>query len=141
MAREEAEDLTKPKVKIPKTPAAVADLMYKTRQERYTVNKEVDRLQAIETACSDFLIETLPISDATGIRGKFALAAVQSKTIGTIENFDKFWEYLKKQPKNLGAVFLQRRLNQTAVDEIWATKKPVPGVGKVIVKKISLTKV
>ena len=140
MAKEEIAP-KKPAPKLPKTPAAVADLMYSTRQERFAVQKEVDRLQAIETACGTFLIENLPVSDATGIRGKLALATISKKTIGNISDFNKFWEYLKKQPKNLGAAFIQRRVNQTAIDEVWAQKKKVPGIEAFIVKKVSLNKV
>lgn len=128
------------KVKLPKSLAAVADLLYTARQERLAMNKAMLEKKAIEMACQNYLILELPKKDATGIKGKIAAASIVEKIIPTATDWDKVHKFILSRPKD-GFSFLQRRLNTRAVEEIWALGKRVPGVTKLTIKKISLTKV
>lgn len=127
------------KVKLPRSLAAVADMMYTAKQERYALAKQLREKKAIEMACQAHLILELPKKDATGIKGKLAAASITEKLIPTATDWDKIQKFVLSRPKD-GFSFLQRRLNTRAVEEIWALGKRVPGVDKMIVKKISLNK-
>ncbi len=56
----------KPAVKLPKSLAMCADLLYTTQQQRFALNKEAEKLQAIEVALRQHLIDTLPKGEASG---------------------------------------------------------------------------
>lgn len=128
------------KIKLPKTPAGVADMMYKARQERYALQKLVKAQKAIEVACANFLIENLPKQESSGIRGRVAAATITEDITVYVSDWDKLWKFMLKRPKD-GFAFMQRRVSQEAVKSLWAQKQKVPGTEPMKIKKISLTKV
>lgn len=123
---------------LPKTLALCADLLYTTRQARLALDKQVEELKSRETMLREHLIEQLPVSDASGVAGKVARATVVTKDEPMVENWDDFWEYVRK---NKAFFLVQKRISGTAIKEMWANKKTVKGVGHMIVKTISLNKV
>ena len=135
--------------KLPKTLAACADMAYTLRQERYALNKKVEELQAKETALTEHLIQNLPKSDASGVRGRTALATIKEKEIveliGTeADRFAKVYAYILKNGKKDPGVWslLQRRVGDAAAKElILAGKGDAIGakIGKV--PTVSLTKI
>lgn len=120
------------------TLARTVDQLYEVRKRRLEAQKEVDKLQKIETELNNTLIEHLPASDASGVAGHIARAQIVATIIPTVENWDEFYKYVAKN-KNFG--LLQRRLSVKAVEELWEDGKVVPGVGRFHAKKVSLTKV
>lgn len=122
-------------VKLPKSAAACADLLYKTREARYKLQKEVDKLKAVETACNEFFINNLP-KDTTGISGKVAQVHVDSKPVPQVEDWDAFYKHVKKTGQ---FDLMQRRLSESAIKERWENNKTVPGVTKFNVKTVSCT--
>jgi hypothetical protein len=126
--------------KPPKSLATCADMLYKLREERYALNKQVDALQEKETALREYLINNLPKSSATGISGKLATVKVELKRIVQVEDWDKLQKYIIKNASKGSFALLQRRVNATAVEEIWADKKTVPGCVPFSVPVVSVTK-
>jgi hypothetical protein len=128
---------------IPKTLATCADHLYTTRQERLLLQKQVDELQARETALREHLIQNLPKSQATGIAGKVARATVENKDVVQVEDWDKFHTYVLKQaPKNPGIwAMLQKRVGDAAVKEVLNGGGKVPGVQMIQIPVVSLNKV
>jgi hypothetical protein len=128
----------KPTFKPPKTLAACADELYKTRELRLAAQKATDELQAKETALKEHLINNLPKSDASGVAGKLARVTVVTKPIPQVKDWDKLYKFIKKT----GAFdLLQRRLTDTAIKERWDNGKEVPGVEPFNVVSISMNKV
>lgn len=123
---------------VPENLATAVDLLYTTRQARLEIQKQVDALQARESALREHLINTLPKSDATGIAGRVARATIVVKTEPTVENWDEFWAWVSKT-KSYDCV--QRRISAPAIRDRWENKKVVKGVGTVQVVTVSLNKV
>lgn len=123
--------------KIPKALGAVADMLYDVRLQRLNHQKVVDELQARETLLRNHLIENLPKSEASGVSGKAARASVVVKVQPRVEDWDKFYAYVKKTN---AFELLQKRVSNAAVEERWEHKKEVPGVGKFNVVSVSLNK-
>lgn len=123
--------------KLPRTDAEKADLLYDTRNRRLVLQKEVDELQEQETELKNYFIENLPKSKSSGIAGHTARVQLQAKTIPTVEDWAKFYKYVKK---NDAFELLQRRLSDKAVEERWEAGEQVPGVGKFNVIKVNCTK-
>jgi hypothetical protein len=125
------------KFKIPKRVGDVADLLYKTRAERLAKKKEMEDLQAQETALKNYLIDTLPKSEASGVAGKAARVQILVKQRVGVSDWDKFYAYIKKS----GSFdLLQRRPSEAAIKERWEGQKVVPGVEAEPYVDVSITK-
>lgn len=134
-------EVPSPKIKgflMPKSLALCADLLYETRQLRLDMDKQVAEMKSKETMLRQHLIDNLPVSDATGVAGKVARATIVTKEEPVAKNWDETFEYVRKKK---AFFLLQKRLNTTAIKEVWANGKQIPGVGKIIVKSVSLNKV
>lgn len=125
-------------MKMPKSLAACADLLYQTQQKRYDLNKQVKELEKIESELKTHLIDNLPKSDASGIAGKLARVTIVPKVKPVVEDWDAFYKHVKKTGH---FDLLQRRLSDPAVNERWDDGKEIPGVGKFNAITVSLNKV
>lgn len=124
--------------KPPKSLGACADRLYELRQQRLSVQKEVDKLAAEETFLREHIINTLPKSEASGIAGKLARVTVVTKQVPQVKDWDAFYKFVKKT----GSFdLLQRRLTDQAIKERWEAGKEVPGVEHFNAVSISLNKV
>jgi hypothetical protein len=122
---------------LPKTIGACADALYKIRQDRLTVQKKIDELKGREEQLREYLIATLPKSDATGAAGKVARAQIKDKRVPKVED----WDALYKHVKRTGSFeLLQRRVSDEAVKERWDAGKQVPGVEVFTTVTVSVTK-
>ena len=124
--------------KLPKSLAVCADMLYETRTKRLAVQKEVDALQAVESALREHLIDNLPKSQATGVSGKTANAKIMTDFKPRVTDWDKFRAYIIK---NKAFELLQKRVSDEAIQERWDAGKEIPGVERFQVVKVSLTKV
>jgi hypothetical protein len=124
--------------KIPAKLAAVADLLYTTRQRRLDLNKHVEAMKVQEAALKDHLIDNLPKSDSTGVAGKIARAQVNTEDSPATQDWDAFYKHLKKTGQ---FDLMNKAINRKAIKERWAAGKEVPGIGHFEQVKISLTKV
>lgn len=134
---EAPQDPTPPGLKIPKTLAACADLLFTKRAERLAADKAAEALKAHETFLTNYIIDNLPKSQAEGIVGKLCSVTITRKIKPTVEDWDIFYKYVKRT----GAFeLLQRRLGEKAVQERWDAGKVIPGVGSFPHLGLSITK-
>lgn len=125
--------------KFPAKIGACADHLYKLRQKRLALQKQVDELQAEETALREHIINTLPKSEASGVAGKLARVTVVTKTVPQLDDAEALRKYMNKTKRfDLVQKF---RLVPKAVQELWDDGKEVPGVGHFNATTVSLNKV
>ena len=127
-----------PKKVTMKMLAKTVDQLYEVKQQRLRDQKAVDKLQTLETELTNFLIDNLPVSDASGVAGLTARAQILPCSTPQVKDWDEFYRYLAKK-KTFG--LLQKRLSAAAIEELWEDGKVVPGVGTFNYKKVSLTKI
>lgn len=124
-------------MKIPKTLGACADRLYQIREEQALLNKQVEVLQAEAAAIKEHLIANLPKSDAQGVLGKQARAAITTKQVPSVKDWDAFYKLILKS-KDFS--LLQRRVSDAAVRERWEAGEKVAGVEPFTVVNVSVTK-
>jgi hypothetical protein len=125
---------------LPKSMGACADLLFATREKRLALQKQVDAIQAEETALRNHIIDNLAKGDDRGGVGKTHMVTVYTDKIPRIADPDALFAHIKKTGE---FDLLQRRLNDKAVKERWEdpkNKKGVPGVEAFPIVKVSLTK-
>lgn len=127
-------------MKIPKSLATCADMLYETREARLKLKSEVDTLSELETALREHIINNLPKSQATGIAGKVARATIEQKSVVQVADWDAFYDYIVKNRKKGSFALMQRRVSESAVREIWDAGKAVPGCKAFTVKTVSVVK-
>lgn len=146
-----ADKLKTKALKLPKSLGACADLYHDTREKRLAEDKKVKEIKADETAIANHIIDNLEKSNEGGAVGKRYKAIVKTDDAYTVEDWDKFYAYIKKTGE---FDLLNRALNQAAVKERvamqdrpsgkkgenWKPKLP-PGVGRFSIVKLSVTKV
>ena len=124
-------------MKFPKTIGACADQLFKLRQKRIDMQKEVDEVAEEEKALKEHIIETLPKSQASGVAGKLARVSVVTKPVPQVEDWEAFYKHVART-KSFD--LLQRRVSDGAVKERWEAGKKVPGVKVFNAVTISLNK-
>lgn len=127
-----------PAFKIPKTIGAVADALFSTREARLALQKEVDALQAQETALREHVINTLPKSESTGAAGKLARVTVVTDQIPQVEDWDALYKYIGRTKS---WELLNRALGKAAAKERLDAGKKIPGVTMMPIVKVSINKV
>lgn len=127
------------KIKLPTKLAAVADLLWSTRQERLAMAKKLDELKRVERSCEDLLINKLPKDDATGVAGSLARATIEVDAVPIIVDEKKLMAYVNKTGET--DLLQKPKLSSTAVRLRWDNKKSVPGVGVFNAVKVHLNKV
>jgi hypothetical protein len=113
-------------------------LYFETRNARLAAQKVADEIEEDEKLLREYIIQNLPKSQATGVAGKLARVSVVSKDVHAVEDWDKLFEYVRK---NKAYDLLQRRIASTAVTARWENNKEVPGVGHFTAVTVSLSKV
>jgi hypothetical protein len=126
--------------KPPASLAACADLLYKTREQRYVLQRQATALEEQEGILREHLINNLPKSQASGISGKIANAKIETKQIVQVPDWLKLEKYIVRNANKGSFALLQRRVNASAVEELWAAGKKVPGCEPFKVKVVSVTK-
>jgi hypothetical protein len=124
--------------KMPKTLGACADLFYQTQNKRLALQREVDKIQALETAISDHIIAELPKSDANGIAGKLCRVTIRTSLKPRVVDWDKLYAFILKT-KDFSV--LQRRPAELAIKERWDENIAVPGVEPFKAVKLSIAKI
>lgn len=122
---------------LPKTLGACADELKTIKDQLSALSREEEVLRARRVLLETKLIEELPASDAEGVVGKTIRATVVTRRVPVLEDWNAFTKYVKKTGD---FDLLRRQVSTEAVEERWAAKKQVPGVGVFNKKKVSLTK-
>ena len=123
--------------KIPKTVGACADRLYKIKELRADLSRQEKLLEEEARAIKDFIILTLPKSEATGVAGKLARVAVVTKLVPQVEDWTAFWANFNK---SRDTDLLARSINKTAVEARLDAGKKVPGVILFNATSVSLNK-
>lgn len=118
-------------------PGALADLLYKTREERYALNKLVEAKKEIEVAATEILRAEALRQDGSGVAGKIAKVIFEPKYFGVLEDDAAFFKYVARTKQ---FDLLQRRLSNDAIKERWEAGKTIPGVKRESVWTPSITK-
>lgn len=123
---------------MPKSLGICADHLKKVTKLRLLMQKDIDEVKKRETELSEHLIENISASDDTGVSGKFYHAKVLSTPTASAEDWEKIRDYIYDNDR---FDLLGKSLNQKAVKEVWEAGEKIPGITKVNVKKLSITKV
>ena len=126
--------------KLPKTLAACADLLYKTREARYLLQRQAEGLEALETQLKERFIMELPKSLASGIAGRTARVQLSTKLVPRITEDNGGWpKFYKYVAANQRFDLLQRRLSEGAIKTMWEEGEEVPGVEQYGIVQVSCT--
>lgn len=123
---------------LPPSLGLCADLYAEVREIRLAMEKEVEKVQAREMELREHLIASLSKSDDTGVAGKTHRAQIVVKPEPKAEDWPAVQAFIQKSGR---FDILQKRLAVTAVKDMWDAGEAVPGVGKVLVPSVSITKI
>jgi len=123
--------------KPPKSLAICADMLYTTRNERLAKEAEVELLKTKESALREHIINNLPKSSASGITGKIAYAEIKEKIVVKVDNWESLITYCIKNRKKGAFAMIQHRISPSAVEDLWAAGKKVPGCSPFKTKIVS----
>ena len=125
------------KFQPPKSLGQCADLLFDLKAKRLAQQKLVDLVADQEKLLKEYIINTLPKSQASGVAGKRARVSIEVKEVPKVTNWDKLYAHIKKTGE---FELLGRSVSKDAIRERWDAKKPrqVPGVEKFPVKTVSL---
>lgn len=125
-------------MKFPKELGACADLLYKMKADRLAQSKKLEAMEKDEKELKEHIIATLPKSKASGVAGKVARVTVTNKEIPQVEDWTKFYSYVKKHNR---FDLMQRRLAEKAVNDMLDEGEKVPGVRVFKTPVVGLNKV
>lgn len=129
----------KPKFKFPaKVTGALTDRLWEVNKKRLALQKEVDLLQAEETAIKEHIINTLPKSETSGIAGKFCRVTVVNKSRPQLEDPTKFRAWLVR---NKAWDCISSALAPAGIKARWESGKEVPGVKEFQYPTVSVNKI
>lgn len=123
---------------LPESPGRCADL-YKEVEELYREMKaETDAVYARMSEIREHLIQTLSKSDDTGAAGLKYRVQVKTDEKPKPADWDKIYAYIAENDR---FDLLQRRLSDRAVMDLMEGEGKVPGVERIHVPKLSITKI
>lgn len=123
---------------LPKSIGLCADLYSDVRALRLMMEKEVEAVQARETEIRDHIINNLSKSDDTGAAGKRYRAQIVMKTVPKLADWKAFTGYVLEHDR---FDLIQKRLGEKAVADMWESGETIPGVEKMHIPIVSITKV
>lgn len=122
---------------LPKSLGACVDALKEVTLLRLAMSKEVDAVKARERKLSEYLIDNLS-GDNTGVAGLKYRAQVKKKTKYSVKDWTKVHDYVYDNDR---FDLLAKSLNQKAAEEIYEAGEKLPGVDKVHVPTLSVTKI
>lgn len=122
---------------IPEALGRVGDLYAEVRQLRLDMEKEVEEVRAREAELREHLIDNLSKSDDTGAIGLTHRVMVRTKTKPKVSDWDAFHDYVKATAR---FDLLQKRIAEKAVMDMDEAGDMPPGVERIHIPELSLTK-
>lgn len=124
---------------IPENLGIVADHFKEVQALRLEMEKQCKEVKARETELNEHLIENLAVDedDNTGASGLKYRAQITTSVKATVDDWEATYDYIAENDR---FDILGKSVNQKAIGEIWDKGKKVPGVSKINVKKVSITK-
>lgn len=127
---------------MPPSIGRCADLYHDIRDLRLLMEKEVEAVKDRETEIQEHIINNLSKGQDTGASGLRYRAQVLSDTKPQVAEdkggWPALWAFIKAHDR---FDLLQKRLGEKAIADLWAEGVTVPGVAKVHVPKLSITKI
>ena len=122
-------------------PGAAADALYDLRQLVKVLSSLTapfdDVLAPATKVLEEHFIATLAADQSTGLQGARARVQVTTSAIPQVADWPKFYAYIKRTGS---FELLGRGLSRPAITERWDAKKEIPGMGRFLAKKVSVTK-
>lgn len=115
----------------------IIDKLYQKRSERLALSKQVDALKAEEADLRRLVIQRLQDVGLDSGRGTLATASITQDDQASVKDWSALENYILEH-KSFD--LLQRRVSVTAVRARWENEEVVPGVEKVTLTDLSLTK-
>lgn len=122
---------------LPKSIGRCADLYAEVRELRLAMEKEVEPVQKLESTVREFIIANVPEGE-TGASGLKYRAQITKNTVAKVSDWDQLWAYIFKTKRT---DLLQKRVGEKAVADMWEEGETVPGVEKMHLPSVSITKV
>lgn len=122
---------------MPKSLGACADELKVVQALRLAMKKETDAVQAREIEISEHILEELATGDDTGASGLKYRAQVKVSVAASVENWEDVYDYVAENDR---FDLLGKSVQQKAIKAMWEEGATVPGVSKINVKKLSITK-
>ena len=113
------------------------DKLYQKRTERLALSRQVDAFKAEESDLRRLIIQRLQDVGLDSGRGSLATASITTDDQASVKDWEAFENYILEH-KSFD--LLQRRVSITAVRARWENSEVVPGVEKVTLSDLSLTK-
>lgn len=123
---------------MPKTIGRCADLYAEVRELRLAMQKEVDEVAKRESEIREHIISKLSKSDDTGASGLRYRAQIKTKTKPRAADWEKVYDFVVEHDR---FDLLQRRLSDKAVMDMLEDGEEVPGIERVHVPEVSITKI
>ena len=123
---------------LPDSLGRCADMLHEVRATRLEMEKMVASVKARETELKDHIIDSLSVGDDTGAAGHEYRVQVVTKPKATIAEWEAFTRWVAETGR---FDCIQRRLGERAVLDMIEAGEIPPGVEKVNVKDVSLTKI
>lgn len=123
---------------LPKSIGRCADAYHEVRELRLAMAKEVDVIAKREREIHEHILENLSASDDTGASGLRYKALVITSVKPQAKDWEEIYDWISENDR---FDLLGKSLNSRTVEELWENEVTIPGVGKVNVKKLSITKI
>lgn len=123
---------------LPKSIGRCADLYAETRALRLAMEKETKAVQEREAEIREHIISNLSKSDDTGAAGLRFRAQIVMKEVPRAADWAVIHAYVQKTGR---FDLLQKRLGEKAVADMWEAGDDVPGVEKMNIPEVSITKI
>ncbi len=123
---------------MPKTIGRCADAYKEVSDLRLAMQKEVDAIKKRETEINEHILENLSASDDTGASGLKYKAQIKTSVALSATDWEAIHDFVYENDR---FDILGKSLNKKAIEELWDAGKKVPGVVKINVKKVSITKI
>lgn len=123
---------------LPKSIGRRADLLHDVRELRLAMEKEAEAVKARETEIQESIINELSRGSDTGASGLRYRVQVNTEPKPQIADWKELTGYILEHDR---FDLLQKRLGEKAVTDLWDAGEKIPGVAKVNVPKLSLTKI
>ena len=111
------------------------DHLHVLREKRRQLEKEIEHINKEFSIIEGDLLRQMQAEGLEKAGGKFASAAIVDSVKPTIEDWDLFYNYIKK---NDYFHLLERRPSVTGCRELFETKGKIPGVVPFTIQKVSL---
>jgi hypothetical protein len=111
------------------------DHLHVLREKRRQLEKEIEHINKEFSVIEADLLRQMQAEGLEKAGGKFASAAIVDSVKPTVEDWDLFYNYIKK---NDYFHLLERRPSVTGCRELFETKGKIPGVVPFTIQKVSL---